>query len=167
MNLATYTDSLCQSSTYSIVVQGTVGVCAKNSAGVQTTFISADTASSPTSAPTVFLDGYIAFNYYRSDRGVVYCKGAFVYADTYKLNTCNAVSFSYGGYSFKSVMVVATSTIQFTRYYTDTKCQNLLEIDAATYTAGVCVDGGTELSLITSISTKMSTDLTVPRVTRT
>jgi hypothetical protein len=167
VNLAKYTDSLCQSSTYTIVVQGTVGVCAKNSAGVQTTFISADTASSPTPAPTVFLDGYMAFSYYRSDRGVVFCGGAFVYADTYKLNTCNAVAFSYGGYGFKSVMIVATSTTQFTRYYADTKCQNLVDIDAATYTAGVCVTGGTDLSLITSISTKMSTDLTVPRVTRT
>jgi hypothetical protein len=113
------------------------------------------------------LDGYMAFSYYRSDRGVVFCGGAFVYADTYKLNTCNAVAFSYGGYAFKSVMIVANSTTQSTRHYKDTKCQNLVDIDAATYTAGVCVTGGTDLSLITSISTKMSTDLTVPRVTRT
>jgi hypothetical protein len=166
VNLVTYTDSLCQSSTYKIVVQGTVGVCAKNSDGAQTTFISADTASSPTPAPTVFLDGYVAFSYYRSDRGVVYCGGALVNANTKKLNACRAVAFSYG-YDYRSVMEVATSTTYYTRYYSDTKCQNLLVIEAATYTAGACVEGGTQLSLIVSISTKMSTDLTVPRVTRT
>ena len=166
MNLATYTDSLCQSSTYKIVVQGTVGVCVKNSDDAQTTFISADTASSPTPAPTVFLDGYLAFSYYRSDRGVVFCGGAFVYADTNKLNACRTVAFSYG-YDYRSVMVVANSTTSSTRYYTDTKCQKLLKTDAATYTAGACVEGGTQLSKIVSISTKMSTDLTVPRVTRT
>lgn len=166
MNLATYTDSLCQSSTYKIVVQGTVGVCVKNSNDAQTTFISADTASSPTPAPTVFLDGYVAFSYYRSDRGVVYCGGALVNVDTNKLNACRAVAFSYY-YDYRSVMVVATSTTVYSRYYTDTKCQNLLVIEAATYTAGACVEGGTQLSLIVSISTKMSTDLTVPRVTRT
>jgi hypothetical protein len=166
VNLVTYTDSLCQSSTYKIVVQGTVGVCVKNSDGAQTTFISADTASSPTPAPTVFLDGYVAFSYYRSDRGVVYCEGGFLYTDTYKLNACRAVAFSYG-YDYRSVMVVATSTISYTRYYSDTKCQNLLVIEAATYTAGVCVNGGTQLSLIVSISTKLSTDLTALRVTRT
>ena len=167
MNLATYTDSLCQSSTYKIVVQGTVGVCVKDSYDAQTTFISADTASSPTPAPTVFLGGYVAFSYYRSDRGVVYCEGAFVYADTEKLNACRAVAYSYFNGVYRSLMVVATSTTYFTRFYSDTKCQNLLKTEARTYTAGVCVDGGTELSLITSISTKMSTDLTVPRVTRT
>ena len=166
MNLATYTDSLCQSSTYKIVVQGTVGVCAKNSADTQTTFISADTASSPTPAPTVFLDGYLAFSYYRSDRGVVFCGGALVNADTYKLNVCRTVSTSYS-YTFRSLMEVATSTTSYTRYYTDTKCQNLLKTEAATYTAGVCVGGESQVSLIVSISTKMSTDLTVPRVTRT
>ena len=166
MNLATYTDSLCQSSTYTIVVQGTVGVCAKNSAGVQTTFISADTASSPTPAPTVFLDGYVAFSYYRSDRGVVYCEGGFLYTDTYKLNACRAVAFSYF-YNYRSIMEVATSTTYYTRYYSDTKCQNLLVIEAETYTAGVCVNGGTQLSKIVSISTKLSTDLTALRVTRT
>ena len=166
VNLVTYTDSLCQSSTYKIVVQGTVGVCVKNSDGAQTTFISADTASSPTPAPTVFLDGYLAFSYYRSDRGVVFCGGALVNADTYKLNACRIIAQDYT-VDPRSAMVVATSTTYYVRYYSDTKCQNLLKIQATTYTAGVCVDGGTQLSLIVSISTKMSTDLTVPRVTRT
>ena len=112
------------------------------------------------------LDGYIASSYYRSDRGVVFCGGAFVYADTNKLNACRTVAFSYF-YNYRSVMVVANSTTSSTRYYSDTKCQKLLKTDAATYTAGACVEGGTQLSKIVSISTKMSTDLTVPRVTRT
>ena len=164
MNAATYTDSLCQSSTYTIIVQGTVGVCAKNDNDAQTTMISSD--PSPTPAPTVFLDGYMTYKYYRSDRGVVICSGPLVYANTYKLNACKTVAFSYG-YSYRSVMLVATSTTTYTRRYSDTKCQKLLQIEAETYTAGTCVEGGDKLSLIASINTKISTDLTAPRVTRT
>jgi hypothetical protein len=163
VNLATYTDSFCQSSKYSIVVQGTVGVCVKNREGAQTTMISSD--PSPTPAPTVFLDGYLTFKYYRSDRGVTICNGPLVSAATYKMNTCKTVEFSYS-YNYLSVMVVSTGTTFYSRFYTDKKCQNLLRIDANTYAAGVCVEGGDKLSMIASINTKISTDLTALRVTR-
>jgi hypothetical protein len=162
VNLATYTDSLCQSSTYTIVVQGTVGVCAKNDVGTQTTMVSSD--PSPTPAPTVFLDGYITYTYYRSDQGVVFCGGSLIYANTYKLNACKAVSTYYFNYGSK--MEVATATTTYTRRYSDSKCQNLIRTEAENYAAGVCVTGGDQMSLVTSVSTKMSTDLTAARVTR-
>jgi outer membrane lipoprotein-sorting protein len=163
VNLATYTDSLCQSSTYTTVVQGTVGVCAKDGDGAQTTWTSSD--PSPTPAPTVFLDGYFTNKVYRSDRGVVFCGGPLIEADTFKLNACNARTYnSYN--SWNSLMVVATSTTFYTRRYSDTKCQNLLRIEASTYTSGACVNGGDKVSLISSINAKLSTDLTAPRVTQ-
>ena len=162
MNLATYDDDYCQSDTYMMVVQGTIGKCAKDGNGAQTTFISTDTALSPTAAPTVFLDGYAASSYYRSDRGVILCN-TFVSATTEKLNACRAIT--HLSWSHNSIMVVATATHIFTRRYTDSKCQNLLKTAVIVYTAGLCVESSDRTSMIRSVTAKISTDLTAPRVT--
>jgi hypothetical protein len=111
------------------------------------------------------LDGYVINSFYRSDRGVTFCGGPLIYADSYKMNTCKTVEFSYS-YNYLSVMVVANSTAVFTKTYSDKKCQNLLRSQITTYTAGACVGGKDKTSFITSINTKISTDLTAPRVTR-
>jgi hypothetical protein len=110
------------------------------------------------------LDGYVIDSYYRSDRGVVFCGGSLIYANAYKLNACKAVSTYY--YDHSSEMVVANSTKITKMTYKDVKCQNLLRSTVTAYTAGVCVTGGDQMSLVTSVSTKMSTDLTAARVTR-
>ena len=163
VNLATYTDAFCKSSTYEIVVFGTIGVCAKTSVSVPWTMISSDTASSPTAAPTTLLDGYYTNSEYRSDRGVTFC-GTFVKANTYKLNACQSID-SY--YAYNSVLRVATSTTLYTRTFSDTKCVKLLKTYASTYATGVCVESGVKTSSQITISSKISTDLTLPRVTRT
>jgi hypothetical protein len=116
-------------------------------------------------SPQADLDGYFTKKLYRSDRGVVFCGGPLIEADTFKLNACNARTYnSYN--SWNSQMVVANTTKVSTKRYTDTKCQNLLRIEASTYTSGACVNGGDKVSLISSINAKLSTDLTAPRVTQ-
>ena len=107
-------------------------------------------------------EGYVTYSYYRSDRGVISC-GNFVYASTTKLNTCQAIKNTY--YSDSSLMTVANGTTIVVTKYSDSKCQNRFKSSATAYAAGLCVESSDRTSMIRSVTAKISTDLTAPRVT--
>ena len=162
VNIETYSSSTCTPGTItSRTFQGTVGQC--NSAGyystVNTLWISSDITSLPTSPPTsagTFLTGYLttsAYSYGNLDCTVT------LSAETLLLGSCVSNSNNYQ-------KTVATSTTIATMTYSDALCQTLTSTTFEYYKLDVC-SKTYSTSVRYSISSKVTTDLIVPRVTLT
>ena len=154
INIEVYSSSTCTPGTItSRIFMGTVGVCTSGSSLTNTLWISSDITSLPTSPPTsagTFLTGYLTMFSY-DDNGCT----KFTSADTVKLGECVENSYRYK-------KTVATSSIVTTMVYSDALCQTLTSTTYEYYVVGVCSSG-----TIYKASSKVTTDLTVPRVTLT
>ena len=161
-----YINSTCSLGTleYSAII-GTVGQCT-SSKYYDDVMMASWTASDitsllpPTPSPTssvTYLSGYLTTFIYEYDSSC----GNIGIAETKKLGDCAPSRY---GLDYERSM--ATSTVVTTMTYSDALCQTLRVTNYNYYAAGSCVMGRGNFNANYSISSKITTDLTVPRVTR-
>ena len=145
---------------------GTIGQCSSdNSYGrkMMASWTASDITSllPPTASPTssvTYLSGYLTTNMYGGSS--VNCTDVHS-ALSIKLGECIKENFSFSYEKNSSVRIVATSNIITTMTYSDTLCQRLFHTTYDDYETGVCKSGKNF-----EISSKVTTDRTVPRVTQ-
>ena len=115
-------------------------------------FALVDTAKEFNTEEETLLDGYLHRHSYPSTSSV--CEGLIVIT-TVKLNQCRKLDYR------SSEMTVATSTLITKTTYSDSDCVTAASFIKKSYTAGVC-----NSQIFYSISQKVTSDLTVPRVTK-
>jgi hypothetical protein len=143
---------------------GTIGQCSSDNIygrKMMASWTASDITSllPPTASPTssvTYLSGYLTTNMYGGSS--VNCTDVHS-ALTIKLGECiTTPSFSYASLSERTD---ATSNIITTMFYSDALCQRLFHTTYDDYEAGVCKSGKTF-----EISSKVTADRTVPRVTQ-
>jgi hypothetical protein len=144
---------------------GTIGQCSSDNIygrKMMASWTASDITSllPPTASPTssvTYLSGYLTtFLYSSKDR---LCS-KILSTESVKLDECRTKDQIY-------MKTIATSTVVTTMTYSDAFCQTLLLTNYNYYAAGSCVvETGYNFRANYSISSKITTDLTVPRVTR-
>jgi hypothetical protein len=156
------TCSILPDSVESISVPGVIDICKRENGDYAeyARWVLSDTTSpqptSPPSSQVVFLDGYLNIRKYTNGS----CT-AIDEINSRKLNDCSEGEFT-----------TATSTIITIKTFTVSNCETGTEksIETISYQGGVChstvTPYGTTTGFIYTVSPKITSDLTVPRVTK-